>query len=94
MSQDSVLRVNGWQLFVHPEFEQYLTDLVERVTRKKKKDPGNYKQNRYYKLLKRINELIYREIPSDPNVRRYYLKKELKQLRRAKIQRYRLFFSF
>lgn len=87
--------VNDWQLYVHQEFEKVFEDLIKLVENQKKNDPENYTNSLQYKRLKHITRLILTDIPQNPNRRQYYLKKELKQLRRAKyLGRYRLLFLF
>lgn len=96
MSKEKVIEAGeGWQLYAHPVFIESLEDLLQQVETAKKREPGNYKSSEQYKKLKQLFDLIYKDIPSNPNARKYYLKKDLKQLRRAKFRgRYRLFYMF
>jgi toxin YhaV len=89
----------GWRLFVHPAFSKPFDALVAEVARLRDDDPHGYRQHPKAKLLKRIVDLVLREIPRDPGVSEYRLGNTLgpapRHWRRAKfLGRFRLFFRY
>jgi len=99
------VEVNGWKLYYHPLFKQLLDELEQEVVRLKEKDPQGYLSHPKCKLLAAIYNCILKEIPKNPNDRRFLLGKTLGEKytnwRRVKKPflpgrsgRYRLFFRF
>lgn len=91
--------VNGWQLYVHPLFEEQLERLKERVKVAAAKDPAGYLDLPSAKLLATIEHHIRVLIPRDPAASEFRQGNTLgvgnKHWFRAKFhQRYRLFFRF
>jgi toxin YhaV len=89
----------GWRLFVHPAFSEPFDGLVVEVSRLQKSDPRSFHQHPKAKLLKRIVELIEKEIPNDPGAAVYSQGNTLgpthRHWRRAKfLGRFRLFFRY
>ena len=91
--------VNGWSLFLHPLFNEQLTQLREEVHKLRQKDPVGYINKNASKRLAAITRLMYEIIPQDPGRPEYRqglsLGSEHKHWFRAKFfQQYRLFFRF
>jgi toxin YhaV len=89
----------GWRLFVHPAFSDPFDSLVAEVSRLQKSDPSGFRQHPKAKLLKRIVELIEKEIPGEPGAALYSQGNTLgpahRHWRRAKfLGRFRLFFRY
>jgi toxin YhaV len=89
----------SWRLFVHPAFSEPFDVLVAEVGRLQKSDPRGFDQHPKAKLLKRIVELIEKEIPRDPGAAVYSqgntLGPRYRHWRRAKfLSRFRLFFRY
>jgi toxin YhaV len=90
---------NGWKLYSYPLFSDQLNVLVEKVEKLAKQSPETYTSEPAAKLLATIEDLIYKQIPSNPEAPQFRqgntLGKENKHWFRAKFhQRYRLFFRF
>ncbi len=90
---------NGWTLFRAAAFRASIDPLVAEVARLAAADPDGYRAHPKAKLLARIHDLIFEEIPRDPNAPVYSLGNTLgpahRHWRRAKfLQRFRLFFRF
>lgn len=97
--QKPFAEVNGWKIFVHQAFREPYDALVAEVARLKKVSPETYAQHPKAKLLKRIVDLILKEIPTDPNATEYRLGNTIgaahRHWRRARfLQRFRLFYRF
>lgn len=97
--QEPFTEINGWKLFLHPAFREPYEALVAEAARLKKTSPETYAQHPKAKLLKRIADLILKEIPMDPNATEYQLGNTIgaahRHWRRAKfLQRFRLFYRF
>ncbi len=89
----------AWRFYAHPAFSEAFDALVAEVARLRKSDPGGYIQHPTAKLLKRIVDLVEREIPRDPGAAEYNLGNALgpahRHWRRAKfLGRFRLFFRY
>ncbi len=90
---------DGWKIYFHPAFEQVRQKLIEDVLTLKDKDPISYKKHPKTKFLKKIDDLIFKEIPLDPANENYLqgntLGSKHRHWRRAKLfKRFRLFFRF
>jgi toxin YhaV len=88
-----------WRLFVHPAFSEPFDALVAEAGRLRANHPEGYEQHPKTKLLKRITDLILKEIPRDPGAAEYDLGNTLgprhRHWRRAKfLGRFRLFFRY
>ncbi len=93
------MKEEGWRIYFHPAFEQVRQKLIEEVLIIKNKDPINYKKHPKTKFLKKVDNLIFKEIPLDPASEAYLqgntLGTEHRHWRRAKFfKRFRLFFRF
>jgi|SRR5690554_3597633 toxin YhaV len=86
------MKQNGWNLFIHKLFKNILDRLKNEVIKVKSNDI-NYKNHPKYKLLAKIRELIVYTIPGDPLHPRYILTNDLKEWRRVRFRRYRMFFK-
>jgi len=89
----------AWRLYVHPAFSETFDALVAEVARLRASDPQGYRQHPKTKLLKRIVDLVEKEIPRDPGAAEYNLGNTLgpthRHWRRAKfLSRFRLFFRY
>ena len=89
----------AWRLFVHPAFSEPFDALVGEVERLQKSDPKGFGHHPKAKLLKRIVDLVEKEIPRDPGAAEYNLGNTLgpahRHWRRAKfLSRFRLFFRY
>jgi toxin YhaV len=90
---------HGWKLYRAGAFAQALDILTDDVERLAKLQPESFSTHPKAKLLKRIHDLIFDEIPHDPNANVFSLGNTLgtshRHWRRAKfLQRFRLFFRF
>ncbi|WP_163065986.1 type II toxin-antitoxin system YhaV family toxin, partial [Acinetobacter baumannii] len=90
---------HGWKLYRASAFAETFDQLQAEVTRLATERPADVASHPKAKLLARIRDLIFDEIPSDPNAHVYGLGKTLgaahRHWRRAKfLQRFRLFFRF
>ena len=94
------LHINGWRVMAHPLMIEQLLKLVAAVRHVAAKDPAGPNGNPNNKLLGALVELIFTEIPADPQKRKYEqgrtLGKHRKNWFRAKFGngRFRLFFRF
>ena len=94
-----IARHNGWMILLYPALRAELLTLRERVTRVRRHDPAGWQTNGHAKLLKRIVEIILREVPADPASGAYEqgntIGKDARGWRRVKfLGRFRLFFRF
>ncbi|WP_342149176.1 type II toxin-antitoxin system YhaV family toxin [Methylorubrum sp. SB2] len=99
MTDGPFAKRNGWRLFRATAFRASLDPLTAEVERLAAADPEGYRAHPKAKLLARIRDLIFEEIPRDPNAPTYALGNTLgpahRHWRRAKfLQRFRLFFRF
>lgn len=90
---------HGWKLYRAGAFAEAFDRLETEVTRLAAVDPDQYRSHPKAKLLKRIVDLVFEEIPRDPASPLYSLGNTLgpaqRHWRRAKfMQRFRLFFRF
>lgn len=90
---------HGWKLYRAGAFAATFDALEADVTRLAAERPEDYASHPKSKLLARIRDLIFEEIPRDPNAHVYGLGNTLgdahRHWRRAKfLQRFRLFFRF
>ena len=95
----SEIEVNGWKLYMHPLFQAQISELVEKTTKAREKDPKGYRKKRHAKQLAAIRKLIFENIPADPASPEFRqgntLGKKYKHWFRAKFfQQYRLFFRY
>ncbi|MDX3928780.1 MAG: type II toxin-antitoxin system YhaV family toxin [Shinella sp.] len=99
MADARVVERHGWKLYRAAAFAETLEGLEREVARLARDDPDGYPSHPKAKLLRRIGDLIFDEIPRDPNAHIYGLGNTLgpahRHWRRAKfLQRFRLFFRF
>lgn len=90
---------NGWKLFRSAAFIETFEALTAEVERLRHARPDDWATHPKAKLLRRVRDLIFEEIPRDPNATTFSLGKALgaqhRHWRRAKfMQRFRLFFRF
>jgi toxin YhaV len=88
--------VNGWRLYKHPAFGTVLKTLTSEVLAIPEETRSSHPKA---KLLKRIFEVITKEIPENPGADKYLqgntVGPSYRHWYRAKfLQRYRLFFRF
>lgn len=92
------MEVNGWRLFNHPLFQKQFEKLLSDAERIQKEHPDTFANHKTVKLLKRITDLIAKEIPEDPAHTKFNQGNTLgatyRHWKRAKFGRYRLFFRF
>ncbi|GAA6617834.1 type II toxin-antitoxin system YhaV family toxin [Scytonema sp. NUACC26] len=93
------MKVNGWTLLAHPAFLEQYNKLITTVEELEKQEPEKYQLHPSTKLLKSIQELVYRRIPLDPTAQEFRqgttLGQDKKYWFRAKFhQRFRLFFRY
>src|SRR4249919_2635788 len=90
---------NGWRLYAHPALGDPLEKLSHAVQQLKQQNPNTFLEHPRAKLLRRILDLILKEIPRDPNAPEFQLGNTLgpthRHWRRAKLLgRFRLFYRF
>jgi toxin YhaV len=90
---------NGWKLFYYSAFQVSLDSLIKEVQRLKEEQTDTFQHHPKTKLLKRILELVEKEIPTNPGAKEYALGNTLgnsyRHWRRAKfLGRFRLFFRY
>lgn len=93
------IRRNGWWLVFHPGFRTPLLALQEEVAGIERRAEAGWETGSKPKLLKRILDLILKEIPANPGARTFEqgntLGADARGWRRAKfLGRFRLFFRF
>src|SRR5271167_2894915 len=92
-------RRNGWALLFHRNFHEALYAAVSEVERLKASNPEKWPAHPKAKILKRVIDLVFEQIPADPGHTSFEqgntLGKDARAWRRAKfLQRFRLFFRF
>jgi toxin YhaV len=90
---------NGWKIFKYRLFDETYSSLNDEVRRLKREDAESFGRHPKAKLLARVNQVIYDEIPANPTDVKYRqgntLGERHKQWFRAKFMgRFRLFFRF
>jgi len=98
-TQGQPLVVYGWSLYIWTDLAQRWHALRAEVERLRQHDPQGYLHSPAAKMLKLVVALMFKEIPADPNAKRYRLGRslggQLTSRRRAKfLGRFRLFFRF
>ncbi|MGB3292587.1 MAG: type II toxin-antitoxin system YhaV family toxin [Phormidesmis sp.] len=98
MKQKPVV-VNGWSLYAHPAFKEYMRKLALAVGKIKKRRPDSWEQNNIVSLYKAIARTCLVEVPNDSTDSRYRqgntLGKAYRYWFRAKpASRHRLFFRY
>lgn len=93
------MKVNGWTLYWYPAFKEQFDKALSAVEGIKLDQPDELNTNDRAKLLKRVIEIVAKEIPQDPAHEKYVQGNTLgsanRHWRRAKfLQRFRLFFRF
>jgi toxin YhaV len=89
----------GWRLYRASAFDKAVQSLEADVARAASDRPDTFTAHPKAKLLARINQLVFEEIPRDPNANAFGLGNTLgaahRHWRRAKfLQRFRLFYRF
>lgn len=91
--------VNGWALYTHPAFKEYMRKLAITVRKIKERNPDSWERSNIVSLYKAITRTCLVEVPNDPANARYRqgntLGKAYKHWFRAKpANRHRLFFRY
>lgn len=94
-----VLIKNGWKIYFYSEFRTVYEELVQTVEIIRENSPETLGQSKKAKFLKRINEIIYEEIPANPGDSKYRQGNTLgpsnRHWYRAKfLERFRLFYRY
>jgi toxin YhaV len=66
MAKEPFSRQRGWDLYLYSAFKQPYDTLVAEIDQLAKENPKEYACHAKAKLLKRINEIILDEVPSNP----------------------------
>ena len=95
----SILVKHGWQIFFYQAFEEIYDHLSNNVEDIKNSRPAAFASHPKVKLFKRIQQVIFDEIPENPGHAQYNLGNTLgtanRHWRRAKfLDRFRLFFRY
>lgn len=89
---------NEWEVRCHPIFSEIITALYWSVSDLRDKDPVGYRAHKKTRFLARIYKLVTEDIPKDPSSPRYFqgntLGSNYRGWKRAKFERYRLFFKY
>jgi len=95
------MRINNWEMYALELFRVLYYNLVDEVTKLAENEPETYKQYPKSKLLKSINDAMFKDVPADPTHKNFNLGKTLgedyKQWKRVKKRmppRYRMFFRY
>ncbi|NJL58881.1 MAG: type II toxin-antitoxin system YhaV family toxin [Desulfobacteraceae bacterium] len=95
------MRINNWEIYAFKLFSVLYYKLVSEVKSLAENEPETYKQHPKSKLLKSINDAIFKDVPADPTHKDFNLGKTLgenyKQWKRVKKRmppRYRMFFRY
>jgi toxin YhaV len=92
------VKVNGWTLLSYPAFTDLFNKLTADVEHIRRTQPSDHATHPKTKLLYRLTKIVFEDVPSDPASSSYRLGKtlgkEYKHWKRAKFQRYRLFFRY
>lgn len=99
LDEDPPLVINGWSIYVYPDFLERLRALVSDAKRARARDPEGYRTTLAAKILSMVIRLAFREIPGDPGADRFRqgrtLGTEYRHFRRATFfHRFRLFFRY
>ncbi|MEO0708993.1 MAG: type II toxin-antitoxin system YhaV family toxin [Cyanobacteria bacterium J06649_5] len=91
--------INGWTLYTHPAFKEYMRKLAIAVKKIKERNPESWESNRIISLYKAIARTCLVEVPNNPADSRYRqgntLGKAYRHWFRAKpANRHRLFFRY
>lgn len=91
--------VNGWKLYLHPAFKEYMRKLALAVGKIKERSPDSWESSNIVSLYKAIARTCLVEVPNDPSNSRYRqgntLGKAYRHWLRAKpANRHRLFFRY
>jgi toxin YhaV len=93
------IKINGWTVYLHPQFISALRILIDEVRSARATDPNNYTRKRAFKLLAATRKMAFVDIPSDPTDTKFRqgdtLGGEYKNWFRGKyLQQFRLFFRY
>lgn len=91
--------VNGWTLYVWPDFSERWQGLRDEVARLRAQDPSGYRGTPAAKMLAALRDAVLRDIPADPGAERFRQGKTLGTghahwRRHTLFQRFRLFFRY
>lgn len=91
-------KINGWTIYLHPQFISALRSMMDEVRALKAADPENYTRKRAFKLLAATRKMAFVDIPSDPTDAKFRQGDTLgayKNWFRGKyLQQFRLFFRY
>lgn len=95
----SELTINGWTIYLHPQFLAALQSLVDEVRAAKAAHPDTYTSKRASKLLAATRKMAFVDIPADPTDAKFRqggtLGGAYKNWFRGKyLQQFRLFFRY
>jgi toxin YhaV len=93
------LKLNGWTIYLHPQFILALRALIAEVRNAREADPENYTKKSAFKLLAATRKMAFTDIPAapaDPKFRQGdTLGDNYKNWFRGKyLQQFRLFFRY
>jgi toxin YhaV len=99
LDEDPPLVINGWSIYVYPDFLERFRALVWDFKQARSRDPKGYRTSLAAKILLAVTRLAFREIPGDPGADRFRqgrtLGTQYRHFRRAKFfHRFRLFFRY
>lgn len=91
--------INGWSLYTHPAFKEYMRKLAIAVRKIRERNPDSWERSNIVSLYKAIARSCLVEVPNDPSDSRYRqgntLGTSYKHWFRAKpASRHRLFFRY
>ena len=75
--------INGWTLYTHPAFKEYMRKLAIAVKKIKERNPESWESNRIISLYKAIARTCLVEVPNNPADSRYRQGNTLGKIGRA-----------
>ncbi len=97
-SKNAQVVVNGWTIYLWRDFAEQLAAFSRELERLKQKHPKDWQQKPNAKFIRRVFRIILEEVPRNPAASAYRQGKTLgtdyKHWRRAKFDRFRLFFRY
>jgi len=95
------MTINNWEIYAFKLFSLLYFGLVHEVEKLEKKEPGTYKLHPKTKLLKSLNNAMFKDVPADPIHKDFRLGKTLgdkykhwKRVKKRMPPRYRMFFRY
>ncbi len=98
-TEESPLVINGWSIYVYPDFTDRFQALRADFERVRAQDPVGYRTSSAAKVFRAVRRLVISDVPGDPGAVRFRqggtLGNEYRHWRRAKFfGRFRLFFRY